>query len=136
MDVGFSVNLNVNIGFSRDFLMDVGFSVNLNVNIGLSRDFLMDVGFIANLNVNIGLSRNLLMDVRLSRRVQVGISNAGIVESSIDSSIRSSSIGHRLVSVGNWSCSSNNMCSSSYGSSSSVTIGVRVTITSNQRVGG
>jgi len=76
------------------------------------------------------------MDVRLSCRVQVGISNAGIVESSIDSSIRSSSIGYRLVSIGNWSCSSHNRGSSSYGSSSSVTIGVRVAIASNQGVGG
>lgn len=146
IDIGFSRDLCVNIRLSCDLLMNILLSRDLNIDIGFSRDFLMDiffsgdlgvdVGLSVNLDINIWLSRNLLMDIRLSYRVQVGISNAGIVESCIDSSIRSSSIGHRLVSIGNWSCSSNNRGSMSYGSSSSITIGVRVAIASNQGVGG
>merc|ERR1719516_721545 len=128
----------MNIGFSGDLLMDISLSSNLLINIGLSGDFLMnirlsgdlfmDVSLSSNLLINIGLSGDLFMHIGLSSRVEVGISDRGIVDSSIDSTIDNWG-----SSSGNSRCSSSHrgnasVASVSYGSSGCVAIGIRVGI--------
>merc|ERR1719228_2413559 len=107
MDVWLSSNLGINIRLSSDFLMDIGLSgdlfmdvwlsSNLGINIRLSSDFLMDTR----------LSWDILMDIWLSSWVEVSIGNGGIINSSISSSNRGSSICNWLRSICNWGSSSN-----------------------------
>merc|ERR1719228_237953 len=138
MDIGDNSSLNMDISLSRDLLINIGLSGDLLMNIGFSGDLNMDISLSSNLLINIGLSgdflmhiwfsRDLLMHIGLSSRVEVGISDRGIVDSSIDSTIDNWG-----SSSGNSRCSSSHrgnasVASVSYGSSGCVAIGIRVGI--------
>merc|ERR1719435_898239 len=87
VDVGFSRDLDINIGLSWDLLMDVRLSRDLDIHIWLSCDLFMDIRLSSDLSINIGLSCDFLMDVGLSCRVKVGIGNRWVIRPSIDSTI-------------------------------------------------
>merc|ERR1711931_325621 len=99
--------------------MHIRLSSDLDINVRLSSNFLM----------HIRLSFNLDINVWLSSRVQVGVCYGRIIMSSINSSNWGMSIGNRLssITVCVWTSS---IVSSSYGSSSSVSVGSRVSIPS------
>merc|ERR1712212_695797 len=119
VDIRLSRNLNIDVWLSSDFLMDIRLSGNLLINVWLSSDFLMDIR----------LSLNLGINVWLSKWVQVSVCYGRIVSSSINSSNWGMSIGNRLssITICIWTSS---ISSSSYGRSSSVSIGSRVSIPS------
>merc|ERR1712106_590176 len=140
MEVRLSGNLDINIRLSSNISMDISLSGNLGINIWLSGDLSMDIRLSGNLGINIWLSSNLSMDIRLSfnldinvwlsKRVQVSVCYGRIIMSSIYSSNWCVSItSHRLSSI-TISIWTSGISSSSYGSSSGVSIssGVGVTI--------
>merc|ERR1711981_1044561 len=106
-------------GGSNDLLVHIRLSINLDINVWLSSNFL----------THISLSLNLDINVWLSKRVQVSICYGRIIMSSINSSNWGMSIGNRLssITVCVWTSS---IGTSSYGSSSSVSISSRVSIPS------
>merc|ERR1719205_183404 len=119
-DVRLSGDLGINVGLSGDLLMDVGLGGDLNINVGLGGDLLMGVGLGLDLGINVGLGSNLLMDIGLGGRVQVGVGNAGVVGTSIQTTVGNGSMGN------------------SHGGRSSVAISVassREAIASSKRVG-
>merc|ERR1719300_1012444 len=102
--------------------MDIRLSINLDINVWLSSNFLMDIRFSINLDINVWLSSNFLVDIRFSSRVKVSISNRWVIKSSINCSnwLSSIAISIRASSIG----------SSSYRGCSSIAIGSRVGIAS------
>merc|ERR1719228_1721370 len=57
------------------------------MNISLGSDILMDIGLSSDFLMNISLSSDLFMDIGLGSRVQVSISNRGVIYTSIDTAI-------------------------------------------------
>merc|ERR1719245_728863 len=119
IDVRLSSDFLINIRLSSDFLMHIRLSLNLDIDVRLSSDFLMHIFFSGDLDIN----------VWLSSRVEVSICYGRIISSSINSSNWGMSISNRLssITVCIWTSS---IGSSSYGGSSSVSIGSRISIPS------
>merc|ERR1719516_318739 len=139
VDIRLSWDLDINVRLSSDFLMDIRLSSNLGINVRLSSNLLMHIRLSSNLDINVRLSSNFLMhiffsgdldiNVWLSKGVQVSVCYGRIISSSINSSNWGMSISNRLssITVCIWTSS---IGSGSYGGSSSVSIGSRVSISS------
>ena len=108
VDVSLSGNLDIDVSLSGDLSVHIGLGSDVLVDVSLSGDLLVHIGLGLNLGINVGLSCDVLMDVGLGKGVEVGIGDAGVVGSGVQSvgvgdrgmSNDGGSSGHRGGSVG------------------------------------